>query len=145
VKPSVSPGPLEVWVQFRLKGSDSITHPRPVQIPCGKSAEAIAKWQAQVPRQWIHPGPRREPPSSTSFAPSPDRREPPSESGPPVAVPELVGTDSGVATLRLMTLGLKAEVRRDSSSGSPTGKVVRQSPAPGTSVPKGSKVTLTVR
>lgn len=61
-----------------------------------------------------------------------------------VTVPNVVGSSQAVATQRLSDAGLEAQVQTESSSTVAEGNVISQAPAAGDSVPKGSKVTITV-
>ena len=60
-----------------------------------------------------------------------------------VNVPNVVGLQQSAATRRLNAAGLRARVVYATSS-KPAGQVVGQSPGPGTSVPRGSRVRIAV-
>lgn len=129
VQPSASSAPLEVWVQFGLKGLDYSMSPRPVLISRDTAAGT-------------------PPPIVTRTAPwrrsAAGAAEPSAEQ---VTVPNVVGTDSGVATLKLIALGFQVKVRHDSqAAGASTarqGTVVKQSPVAGSKAAKGADVILT--
>jgi eukaryotic-like serine/threonine-protein kinase len=66
-------------------------------------------------------------------------------SGPaPVAVPDVVGEDSGSAEADLRNAGFKVTSTTQESSAKPAGTVLSQNPAGGTSVSAGSTVTIVV-
>ncbi len=68
--------------------------------------------------------------------------------GPPQAqvsdVPDVVGQSQSAATLALETAGFKAEVTQTYSASVPSGNVISQSPAAGSTFQQGGTVTLTV-
>lgn len=65
-----------------------------------------------------------------------------SKGPPPVSVPDLVDMTRGQAVKELKRLGL--EPRVTSNGDTVLGRVYQQDPAPGTQLPRGSKVTITI-
>jgi beta-lactam-binding protein with PASTA domain len=61
-----------------------------------------------------------------------------------VAVPDVVGLDSGVATIKIMGAGFKVNLRRDAAAGA-SAVVASQQPPASAAAPKGSTVVLTVK
>ena len=59
-------------------------------------------------------------------------------------MPGLVGRPEAEARRQLQELGLGVEVREERSSDAPNGVVVGQNPAPGTQVPRGRAITITI-
>jgi hypothetical protein len=121
--------------------------PRPVLIPRGAGAESSPETLAgTAPPTWPPFWPAADDGSASTPEPG---TGPPRQPAEKVPVPDVVGTDSGVATLRLMALGFEVKVRRDRPAGSTPaagrGNVVEQSPRAGTAAPKGSEITLTIR
>jgi hypothetical protein len=127
-------GAVEIWVRFHLKTTHRPTYPRPIVIGGG---DATPSRRPDSEHRSDRVTPRR-----------PDRRpsRTDAESGVKVTVPNVVGQDSGMATLQLMRVGFKVNLRRQSGVGPATqgGAVANQEPAAGSSAPKGSTVILTV-
>jgi hypothetical protein len=143
LEPRSSSSPLEVWVQFRLKTTKRMTFPRPVLVPCGKStATALAGSSQRPPPGWPYAEPSREPVSPVRPQPAVPSH---GDADAQVVVPTVVGLESGIATLRLMSVGLQVQLRRDAETAASArpGSVLQQSPVAGTSVSKGATVTLT--
>ena len=61
-----------------------------------------------------------------------------------VSVPNVVGDSQDDATTQLEDAGLKVEVVEKNSDGTPSGRVISTSPSAGSSVSKGTTVTITV-
>lgn len=142
LNPPFSISPVEVWAQFSLKSTKRKMAPRPIYVACGTPRTSGREpGRPAVPPSWIAVGstptsaPERRPGTNT-----------PTGSEATVAVPDVTGLDSGMAILRLMSLGLEPKVHHDPAlrSGLRAGAVMQQSPRPGVSVTKGSKVLLTV-
>lgn len=62
----------------------------------------------------------------------------------PVNVPDLGGKPEGEAVAALQSLGLQVDVQRTYHEAIPQGRVISTTPAPGTPLTKGQKITLTV-
>jgi hypothetical protein len=122
---------VEIWVQFHLKTTRRLTYPRPIMI--GASA---------TPGR-VEPNRRPDVPP-----PGPDRRpsRPDTETREKIAVPNVVGQDSTMATIRLTGAGFKVNLRRQSGADSSArpGTVTSQDPAAGSSASKGTTVILTI-
>jgi hypothetical protein len=132
VRAEQNTGPVEVWVQFHLRTTHRATYPRPVLIAAGDG----------VSPNWINP-PRR----TDVVEPSRPGPQPPSSNtgvGEKVTVPNVVGLDSGMATLRLMGAGFKVNLQRAGSSASTRAGVTRQEPAAGTAAARGTTVILSL-
>ena len=63
---------------------------------------------------------------------------------PMLQVPDVTGQDRSTAVTTLQGIGLKVSVQQVSSSTAPAGTVVATRPGAGTSVPKGSSVSVDV-
>ena len=66
-----------------------------------------------------------------------------SKGPPPVTVPSVVAMDRASAVAKLQSLGLKVSVRNQLPVVV-VGRVYSQNPSPGTVIPKGSTVTITL-
>ena len=62
----------------------------------------------------------------------------------PVDIPKILGTDIQKVTTQLGELGLSVVVADQIFDDSPAGQVISSDPAPGTSVPKGTQVKVTI-
>jgi hypothetical protein len=142
LQPPYSTAPVEIWARIVLKTTKKKMAARPIFVPCGKPREVGTETGlAAVPPAWTGSGLDSRsnwPAGSTSIA------HPGMEGG--VTLPDVTGLDSGMAVLRLMSLGLEPKIHHDptAKAGTRAGTVLQQSPPGGGSVPKGTRITLTV-
>jgi hypothetical protein len=134
VRADQNSGQVEVWVQFHLQTTRRATYPRPILIAVGGDGGGPNRIDPQPRTDVVQP-------------PRPSRRlpSPVVETGEKTAVPNVVGLDSALATLKLMAAGFKVNLRRAGNRApAGAGAVSSQDPAAGTAAAKGTTVILSV-
>ena len=137
-----------VWVGFPQLGADGQLirmHPplTPIRVTGGSYPAEI--WQRFMSRALADVPPSAFYPPTTTTTSPPSTVAPPADDAPPVqaTVPDVVGQQVEAATTTLREAGFAIR-RLPAPSGEPEGRVMAQSPRPGTRAPEGSAVVLEV-
>lgn len=136
-QPSPSPRPA----------SSQPSLPTPITIPGSLPGPGLAATPTASPtRRPPSPTPTRQPTPAGAgpTAPSPPPPSPSATPIPMVSVPSVIGVTLSVAEQTLTAAGLQAIPQDAWNPRLPHGMIYAQDPAPGTEVPVGSKVTITL-